>query len=75
MPAEWFCNVCRSTRDPASFPAHSGAFGTLLETLDAKNSSAFRLPGSVREYFDGARTGVDGEYEEIVPVPKVTRLV
>lgn len=64
MPAEWFCNVCLSNREPASFPARSGLFGVLMENLDAKNSSAFRLPASDREYFEGVQTGVDGEYEE-----------
>jgi hypothetical protein len=75
MPAEWFCNACRIIRDPANASKTSGAFGSLLGKLDAKNSSAFRLPGDVREYFDDVRTGVDGEFEEIVPAPKPTRLV
>ncbi|KAL1871874.1 hypothetical protein VTK73DRAFT_1842 [Phialemonium thermophilum] len=73
MPAEWFCNVCLSTRFPASFPAHRGAFALLLDNLDAKNSSAFRLPAEIRDYFEGVRTGVDGEYEEIVAVTKPSR--
>ncbi len=72
MPVEWFCNVCRVSRQPA-FPVYTGALASLEEKLDAKNSSAFRLPDDVREYFEGVRTGVDGEYEEIVPVVKPTR--
>jgi hypothetical protein len=70
MPVEWFCNVCRTSRDPAHLPTHDGSFALLLEKLDARNSSAFRLPGPVRDRFDGVRTGADGEYEEIVNVPK-----
>lgn len=73
MPADWFCNVCRTSRDPAAFPTHSGAFALLNEKLDAKNSSAFRLPVPVRELFEGVRTGVDGEYEEAVNLPKVPK--
>ncbi|GAB1320186.1 hypothetical protein MFIFM68171_10396 [Madurella fahalii] len=73
MPVEWFCNVCRTRRDPAGFPEHNGAFALMLEKLDAKNSSAFRLPGYVRDCFEGVRTGVDGEYEEIVPTTKPAR--
>lgn len=75
MPVEWFCNVCRARRDPASLPGHSGAFALMLEKLDAKNSSAFRLPALVRDCFEGVRTGVDGEYEEAVPTTKPARCV
>ena len=75
MPVEWFCNVCRTNRDIARLPAHDGSFAQMLEKLDAKNSSAFRLPGPVRDRFEGVRTGVDGEYEEIAnavkPAPRL----
>ncbi|KAK3380006.1 hypothetical protein B0T24DRAFT_523092 [Lasiosphaeria ovina] len=70
MPADWFCNVCRTARDSASLPIHTGALALLLERLDAKNSSAFRLPDHVRDYFEGVQTGVDGEYEETPTVTK-----
>ena len=73
MPVEWFCNVCRASRSTAPAQHYSGAFALLLEKLDSKNSSAFRLPASVREYFEGVRTGVDGEYEEIVAATKPPR--
>lgn len=71
MPADWFCNVCLGERH--SFGRHSGAFRSLLERLDPKNSSAFRLPLVIRDYFEGVRTGVDGEYEPIVTVQKPSR--
>ncbi|KAK4123164.1 hypothetical protein N657DRAFT_574135 [Parathielavia appendiculata] len=73
MPVEWFCNVCRANRDPAHLPSHSGPFAMLLEKLDTRNSSAFRLPGPIRDRFEGVRTGADGEYEEITPGVKPTR--
>jgi hypothetical protein len=69
MPVEWFCNVCKTSRAPARLPTHTGVFAGLLEKLESKNSSAFRLPREVREYFEGVRTGPDGEYEEAVPPP------
>lgn len=72
MPVEWFCNVCRTNRYAAGPPSHDGAFAQLLEKLDAKNSSAFRLPAPVRDRFEGVRTGADGEYEEITAVVKPT---
>ncbi|CCC08313.1 unnamed protein product [Sordaria macrospora k-hell] len=70
MPDEWFCNVCRTAHKPPVFPVYSGPFASLMEKLDAKNSSAFALPLDVREYFEAVRTGQDGEYEEIVPLVK-----
>ena len=70
MPAEWFCNTCVINRGLASSSARRGAFGSLVGDLDARNSSAFRLPDGVRDYFEGVRTGVEGEYEEAVSVPK-----
>lgn len=73
MPAEWFCNTCLSARDPTWGTNTSGAFGGLLAKLEAKNSSAFRLPQEIREYFEGVQTGADGEYEEAIVVPKPTR--
>ncbi|KAL2256652.1 hypothetical protein VTK26DRAFT_1352 [Humicola hyalothermophila] len=77
MPSDWFCNVCRARYRSAAFPAQGsnrgGAFSQLFEKIDARNSSAFRLPDKVRSHFEGVRTGVDGEYEEIVPIVKPTR--
>lgn len=74
MPVEWFCNVCRPRRDRAgSSPLQRCSFDLLLDKLDAKNSSAFSLPIKIRTRFDGVRTGVDGEYEEIVAPVKPTR--
>ncbi|KAL2171072.1 hypothetical protein VTG60DRAFT_3920 [Thermothelomyces hinnuleus] len=70
MPVEWFCNVCRINRDPTQLPVHRGAFAQLLEKLEARNSSAFRLPAPVRNHFEGVRTGPDGEYEEVTTTVK-----
>ncbi len=65
LPDEWYCNVCLSGRRPMDMPLHSGVFGALMNNLEKKNSSAFRLPDHVRDYFDGVKTGADGEYEEV----------
>jgi len=64
LPDEWYCNVCLANRQPA--PHHGGAFGSLLNNLDKKNSGAFRLPAVIRDRFEGVRTGADGEYEDVV---------
>ena len=71
MPVEWFCNVCRIHRDPFHLSVHrGGAFSQMMDRLEARNSSAFRLPGPVRNHFEGVRTGPDGEYEEVTAAVK-----
>ncbi|KAK4668561.1 uncharacterized protein QC764_708450 [Podospora pseudoanserina] len=73
MPNEWFCNVCRMTRELQPFREHTGSFALLFEKLEAKNSTAFALPPDIRNCFEGVRTGPEGEYEEILPVVKTAR--
>jgi len=64
----WFCNVCQSSRQPPPPDSESrGAFGDLLVRLSERNPSAFQLPQDIRDYFDGVRTGGEGEYEDVVP--------
>lgn len=41
-----------------------------MTNLDKKYATSYRLPKKLREYFEGVRTGVDGEYEEFVPPTK-----
>lgn len=67
LPDTWFCNVCNSVRGPP-IREEPGPFGKVVALLEKKNSSAFSLPRSIRQYFDGVRTGPEGEYEE-GPIP------
>ncbi|KAJ3558423.1 hypothetical protein NPX13_g9709 [Xylaria arbuscula] len=71
VPDEWFCNECQMRYNPPPEIEHKGAFGPLLTSLQRKNPRAFRLPESIREYFEGVKTGTEGEYEEAAP-PKPT---
>ncbi|KAK0673918.1 hypothetical protein QBC41DRAFT_310908 [Cercophora samala] len=73
MPNEWFCNVCRMTRDSGALHEHTGSFALLFEKLDARNSTVYALPSDIRNCFEGVRTGPEGEYEEIVPIVKTAR--
>lgn len=41
-----------------------------MTNLDKRHAKVFSLPKKVREYFDGVRTGAEGEYEDFVPPPK-----
>lgn len=60
---EWFCNECRSKKDPP--PLHPpGLFSKLLDQVDRRNPTQFRLPKNIRERFSGVVTGQFGEYED-----------
>jgi hypothetical protein len=63
LPDNWFCNACNVSRNPRVTDYH-GLFGSLLTILQKKNPSAFHLPKDIREYFEGVRTGSEGEYED-----------
>ncbi|KAI0191450.1 hypothetical protein EV127DRAFT_480391 [Xylaria flabelliformis] len=67
IPDEWFCNECQIRYHPPLVNEHKGIFGALATSLQRKNPRAFRLPESIREHFEGVKTGAEGEYEEAVP--------
>lgn len=60
---EWFCYMCEARKDPQIRPAR-GLFAELAHRLAKQNPIAFSLPNSIREYFEGVKTGEEGEYEE-----------
>ncbi|KAI9778113.1 MAG: hypothetical protein M1835_005003 [Candelina submexicana] len=61
----WYCYVCHARRVPQLKHAR-GLFALLLNHLEKRNPVAYNLPLEVREYFEGVRTGEEGEYEESV---------
>ena len=65
LPDAWFCYVCAAKREPLPKPARS-LFSSLFTDLVKENPKAYELPYSVREYFEGVKTGDEGEYEEAV---------
>ncbi|KAI1423788.1 hypothetical protein F5Y12DRAFT_755303 [Xylaria sp. FL1777] len=67
IPDEWFCNECQMRYNPPLENEYKGIFGPLVASLQRKNPRAFRLPEPIREYFEGVRTGAEGEYEEAAP--------
>ncbi|KAI1326408.1 hypothetical protein F5Y16DRAFT_375192 [Xylariaceae sp. FL0255] len=74
VPDEWYCNECQHRFFPSLISKPEGIFGPLLTNLDRKNPRAFRLPESIRDYFDAVKTGAEGEYEEVAPAkPKTTK--
>ena len=56
--------MCLTRRYPSEQAMHDGAFASMMFGLDKQNSRAFRLPDRVRDYFDGVKTGADGEFED-----------
>lgn len=57
----WFCYVCLAKREPGE-RLPRGIFSSLIEIIEKKNPTAFYLPEDIREFFEGVRTGEDGEY-------------
>lgn len=41
-----------------------GLFQKIDAGIQRKNASAYFLPSKMRSYFDGVKTGEEGEYEE-----------
>jgi len=61
---EWFCHKCQEARTTRPRPDR-GVFAELAVDLDTKNVIAFNLPNQIRDYFEGVKTGEEGEYEEV----------
>lgn len=67
IPDEWYCNECDARYNQPPVNENRGVFGALTANLQRKNPHAFRLPEAIRDYFEGVKTGAEGEYEEIAP--------
>lgn len=64
VDGEWFCPRCVARRSKET--AHpSGLMGAVIRRIDDIIPKAFALPYEVRNYFEGVRTGDEGEYEEV----------
>lgn len=59
----WFCNECKAKKYPP--PSNTpGLFAKLLNHVDTRNPTQFRLPKRIRDRFEGVITGKYGEYED-----------
>ncbi|KAI9832674.1 MAG: hypothetical protein M1819_004259 [Sarea resinae] len=65
LPESWFCYICEAKKSPPP-KRPRGLFAALDANLEKKNPVAFHLPREIREYFEGVKTGEEGEYEEAV---------
>jgi hypothetical protein len=63
---DWFCAICAAKKNPPVRHSRS-LFSSLFDNLERKNPFSFRLPASIRDYFEGVRTADGGEYEDTVP--------
>ncbi|CEP22552.1 unnamed protein product [Cyberlindnera jadinii] len=59
---EWLCTECNTKKNPPK-PHKQGLFAKLLDQLERRNPTQFRLPRRIRERFEGVVTGHYGEYE------------
>jgi hypothetical protein len=59
----WYCRACETQRAPPREEPR-GMFSALIDNMNCRNPSSFRLPASIRNYFVGVETGVTGEYKD-----------
>ncbi|KAK5265216.1 hypothetical protein LTR99_006315 [Exophiala xenobiotica] len=64
VDGEWFCPRCVAKRS-RSTTKPTGLLGSLIRRVDDTIPKAFALPHDVREYFEGVKTGEEGEYEDV----------
>jgi hypothetical protein len=57
----WFCNLCTAQTNPPDKPPR-GLFSDLIDAVNRRNPTSFRLPVEIRNYFLGVETGSFGEY-------------
>lgn len=78
MPDDaWHCAACVSQRSfgarigvgEAALQRQAFAFAAFVSTLEKSNPREFALPARVKTYFDGVKSGPEGEYEDIQPPP------
>lgn len=60
---EWFCPQCQAKRVKDTEDSKA-IFGKAFRALEHVIPRAFSLPEGIREYFEGVRTGEEGEYTE-----------
>ncbi|KAJ9628400.1 hypothetical protein H2204_009237 [Knufia peltigerae] len=65
VEGEWFCPQCVAKRSRSTTTKPTGLLGTLISRVDDTIPKAFALPHDVREYFEGVKTGEEGEYEDV----------
>ena len=58
-----YCYKCKASRSVPPL-VERGVFGELTSELNKKNPTAFHLPPAIRDYFDGVKTGDEGEYAD-----------
>lgn len=64
VEGSWYCPSCAANRAPEE-ASPTGILGLVLGQIDKTIPKAFTLPLDVRDYFEGVRTGDEGEYEEV----------
>ena len=65
IDGEWLCPACVAREANKGAPSPAGLLGRLLRAVDSIIPKAYNLPHEIRDYFEGVRTGDEGEYEEV----------
>lgn len=61
---QWYCPRCVARQSLGQVQT-SGILGRIVRRVEEINPKAFNLPFEIREYFEGVKTGDEGEYEEL----------
>jgi hypothetical protein len=64
VEGEWYCPRCVARRTKEA-PSPVGLLGMVIRRVDDTIPKAYNLPSDIRDYFEGVRTGDEGEYEEV----------
>ena len=61
---QWYCPQC-TARQHYRRNETTGILGRIVRRVEEINPKAFNLPFDIRDYFEGVKTGDEGEYEEV----------
>ncbi|MBA7489996.1 hypothetical protein ES702_00530 [subsurface metagenome] len=65
----WYCPECEKKKKPLESQGDNQLMGALITFVSTAPPRAYALPLDVRNYFEHVKTGDDGEYVEVAPLP------
>ena len=63
LPETWYCHAC-TAQNALQPKRRSGFLGRLSQKAESKNPVAFFNPVDIRNFFEGVKTGDEGEFQD-----------